>query len=287
MVHFNLRAKRRVNPLRCIETHKQTRYLPNMQSHSLNRRNFLKQSVALAAPALLAATAPPLAAAAGASARTLKVTCIGGHPDDPESGCAGTLARYSELGHAVTVIYLTRGERGIRDKSLDEAAKVRSAECENACKIMGAKPVFFGQIDGATEFTKAHVDAMTKLLTSQAPDVLFAHWPIDTHMDHQVAGLLAIRACMALRARPSLYFFEVNSGSQSQGFSPNTYVDISPVVEKKKSALFAHISQDGQGIWRQHHEIIANWRGREAGVQAAEAFVHLNRNNQLSRLPGL
>jgi LmbE family N-acetylglucosaminyl deacetylase len=92
---------------------------------------------------------------------------------------------------------------------------------------------------------------------------------------------------MTARKRPSLYFFEVNSGSQSQGFVPNTYVDISGVVEKKKSALFAHVSQDGQGIWRQHHEIIANWRGREAGVFAAEAFVHLNRDNQTVKLPGI
>ena len=106
-------------------------------------------------------------------------------------------------------------------------------------------------------------------------------------MDHQVASLLAIRAWMALSPKPQLYFFEVNSGSQSQGFLPNTYVDISAVVEKKKSTLFAHVSQDGQGIWRQHHEVIANWRGREAGVGAAEAFVHLSRDSKTSKLPGV
>lgn len=236
---------------------------------------------------LLAANAPPLAGAAEAPARTLKVVCVGGHPDDPESGCAGTLFRYSQLGHSATVIYLTRGERGIRDKSLDEAAKIRTAESQDACKIMGTRALFFGQIDGATEATKTHVDAMTKMLSEEKPDVIFTHWPIDTHMDHQVASFLTIRAWMALRERPHLYFFEVNSGSQSQGFVPNTYVDISTVVDKKKSALFAHVSQDGQGIWRDHHEIIANWRGREAGVRAAEAFVHVNRDTQNSNLPGI
>ena len=258
-----------------------------MQAHPVTRRNFLKQSATLTTPALLAAAASPLIGAEPKSSSKLKVVCIGGHPDDPESGCAGTLARYSELGHAASVIYLTRGERGIRDKSLDEAARIRSAECEAACKIVGAKLLFFGQIDGATELTAAHVNSMTKLLASENPDVVFAHWPIDTHMDHQVASLLTIRACMNLRQRAQLYFFEVNTGSQSEGFLPNTYVDISPVVEKKKSALFAHVSQDGQGIWRQHHEIIAKWRGREAGVAAAEAFVHLDRTNQNSKLPGL
>jgi len=258
-----------------------------MQTDPLTRRSFLKTSVAVAGPVMLAANAPPLTAAEAGPVRTLNVTCVGGHPDDPESGCAGTLARYAKLGHSVTVVYLTRGERGIRDKSLEEAAKIRSAECGTACKIMGAKPVFFGQIDGDTEITRAHVDTMTKLLAAGNPDVVFTHWPIDTHMDHQVSSFLVIRACMALRPRPQLYFFEVNSGSQTQGFLPDTYVDISSVLEKKKSALFAHVSQDGQGIWRQHHEIIANWRGREAGVPAAEAFVHLNRGSQTSKLPGI
>ena len=257
-----------------------------MQTNALTRRRFIKDSVVVAAPLLAAANAQPLSAADAASKRLLKIVCVGGHPDDPESGCAGTLKRYVQLGHSVTVIYLTRGERGIREKSLDESAKIRSAESESACKIIGARPLFFGQIDGATEITRAHVEAMIKLLATEDPDVVFAHWPIDTHMDHQVASMLTIRACMGLPKHPALYFFEVNSGSQSQGFLPNTYVDITSVLEHKKNALFAHTSQNGRGIWKEHHELIANWRGREAGVTAAEAFVHLNRGTQISALPG-
>jgi LmbE family N-acetylglucosaminyl deacetylase len=257
-----------------------------MPKKTVSRRGFLKESAIVAAPLLAAIHAPPLVAAADEARRQLKVVCVGGHPDDPESGCAGTLSRYAELGHVVTVLYLTRGERGIRDKGLDEAGRIRSAECEKACQLMGARPRFFGQVDGATEITRAHVDAMTKVLGEEKPDVIFAHWPVDTHMDHQVASMLTIRAWMALSEKPHLYFFEVNSGSQSQGFLPNTYVDVTPVLEKKKAALFAHVSQDGKGIWREHHEIIAQWRGREAGVAAAEGFVHLDRNSTNSKLPG-
>ena len=242
------------------------------------RRGFVKHS--------LAAAAAPLALPLESSGRAapLSVVCVGGHPDDPESGCSGALARYAAGGHRVTILYLTRGERGIDGKSLDEAARIRTAESESACRILGATPAFFGQIDGATEVSRAHVDAMGERLATYKPDVLFAHWPIDTHMDHQVAGLLTIRAWMRLRT-PLLFFFEVNSGSQTEGFLPNTYVDISPVLEQKKRALFAHVSQDGQGIWREHHEIMAQWRGREAGVAAAEAYVHLDRVGPLSKLP--
>jgi len=249
-----------------------------MNDAGVSRRDFLQ---------LAAVSALPLGAATPARAPArVNVVCVGGHPDDPESGCGGTLARYAALGHAVTIVYLTRGERGIDGKSLDEAARIRTAESQAACRILGAQPLFFGQIDGATEITHAHVDAMTRLLTAQQPHILFTHWPVDTHMDHQVASILTIRAWMNLRT-PSLYFFEVNSGSQTEGFFPNTYIDIGPVLEQKKSALFAHVSQDGQGIWREHHEIMAQWRGREAGVTAAEAFIHLNRDTPSSVLPGL
>jgi LmbE family N-acetylglucosaminyl deacetylase len=258
-------------------------------SLDLSRRKFLQSSVAGGVSSLLLA-GPIFAAERGASAlppTKLRIVCVGGHPDDPESGCAGTLARYSDLGHSVTVIYLTRGERGITGKSLEETAAIRSAEANEACQRMGAKAVFAGQIDGATEVNKARVDELLKLIAAETPDVLFTHWPIDTHLDHQAASMLTFRAYLALAKKPHLAFFEVNTGSQSQGFFPNSYVDISGVVERKKSALFAHQSQNGEGIWKQHHEVVANFRGREAGFKAAEAFVHLNRAAASDRLPGL
>src|SRR3954468_23787080 len=118
----------------------------------MKRRAFLKAaSLAVASAALLAPVGPAQGQQRSLVTHSpLKIVCVGGHPDDPESGCAGTLARYSEAGQQATVIYLTRGERGIRGKSLEEAAKIRGAEAEDACKIMGTKAMFFGQVDGAT-----------------------------------------------------------------------------------------------------------------------------------------
>jgi len=186
---------------------------------------------------------------------------------------------------ALARVYLTRGEGGVAGKTAQEAADIRSAEAQKACQILKARPIFAGQIDGATEMTRAQVDAMTRLLSAERPDILLTHWPVDTHMDHQVASMLTIRAWMSLGSG-SLYFFEVDTGSQTEGFLANTYIDVTAVLDKKKAALFAHVSQDGQGIWREHHEVMAQWRGREIGVPAAEAFVHLHRD-QSHFLPGL
>jgi LmbE family N-acetylglucosaminyl deacetylase len=253
----------------------------------LSRREALGLSAKLAALAAAARSLPGNVQGAEGTGRKLRILCIGGHPDDPESGCAGTLSRYAQEGHSVTVLYLTRGERGIAGKTLEEAAAIRTRECEAACRIMGATPKFFGQIDGATEVTKTHVEAMAKVLREENADVIFTHWPVDTHMDHQVASFLAIRAWMAAREKAHLYFFEVDTGAQTEGFRPDTWVDVTAVLEKKRGALFAHASQNPEGIWRDYHEVITKWRGREAGVTAAEAFAHVSRGAGNSQLPGL
>jgi LmbE family N-acetylglucosaminyl deacetylase len=254
-----------------------------------SRRGFLAGAALL--PSLAAAQGSPAAAAEPgrqpAPARPLQVVCVGAHPDDPESGCGGTLARYTALGHRVTVIYLTRGEAGIPGKTHAEAAAIRTAEAEAACKVLGARPVFAGQIDGATEVNRERAQALARLLAAEEPDVVFTHWPLDTHPDHQAASLLTLRAYLASRKRFPLYFFEVNSGSQTLGFVPAAYVDITPTREKKKAALFAHRSQDGEGIYRRHHEVMEAFRGRELGVAAAEAFARLARDSRGGRLPGL
>jgi LmbE family N-acetylglucosaminyl deacetylase len=242
----------------------------------LSRRQF----VAFTIPALAVGQAPP-------QNRGLKIVCVGGHPDDPESGCGGTLARYAELGHSVTVIYLTRGEAGIPGKSHDEAAAIRSAECVASCKILGAKPVFAGQIDGATVVDAKSAESFGRILSAERPNVVFTQWPIDTHLDHQAASTLTLRAWLAAGRGFGLYYYEVNLGSQTMGFHPTDYVDITAVREKKKAALFAHRSQHGEEIYRGHHEVMENFRGREAGTTAAEAFMHLARGDGASPLPGL
>lgn len=258
-----------------------------MPDSDVSRRGFVKQSLATVAPAMIGASALTISDGSAAPARArLNIVCVGAHPDDPESGCGGTLARYSAAGHSVKIVYLTRGERGIDGKSLDDAARIRTLEAEAACVVLGATPLFYGQIDGATEITHAHVASMTKLVATEKPDVVFTHWPVDTHMDHQVASILAMRACIGQRAT-SVYFFEVNAGSQTSAFKPDTYVDISTVLEKKKAALLAHASQDGAGIWRMHHEPMSQWRGREMGSLAAEGFVRWRRGQASDFLPGV
>ena len=130
----------------------------------------------------------------GGSESKKKIVCVGGHPDDPESGCGGTLAKLRKAGHDVTIIYLTTGEAGIPGKSHDEAAAIRKQEAINACKILDAKPVFAGQIDGDSVVNNDWVTRIHQLIMDEKPDIVFTHWPVDSHKDHQSASLLTIQS---------------------------------------------------------------------------------------------
>jgi LmbE family N-acetylglucosaminyl deacetylase len=205
-----------------------------------------------------------------------KIVCIGGHPDDPESGCGGTLAKFSNAGNDVTIIYLTTGEAGIDGKTHDEAAAIRKQEAINACKILNAKPLFAGQIDGDTIVNNDWVKTMYQLINTQQPDIVFTHWPVDSHKDHQVASMLTMRSWMHTDKPWPLYFFEVCAGQQTMSFHPTDYIDIGDVQEQKRKAVYCHTSQDPASIYDCGHSSMEDFRGRELGVKAAEAFVRLN-----------
>jgi LmbE family N-acetylglucosaminyl deacetylase len=204
------------------------------------------------------------------------IVCVGGHPDDPESGCGGTLSLYAKAGNKVSIVYLTRGESGIPGKSPEETALIRSHEAEEACAILGAQPHFFGQVNGAVFFNKAEITRMHELLTELKPDILFTHWPVDSHPDHQVASLLSYQSWLAMEKSFQIYYFEVNSGSQTMQFAPTDYIDITDVATQKKNALYQHKSQHPDDIYFKHHFVMQQFRGREIGVKEAEAFVRLD-----------
>lgn len=239
------------------------------------RRNVLKMS-GLAALGL--AVSPIKAAENRVAAWKLKVVVVGAHPDDPETGCGGTMTLLAEQGHEVVSAYLTHGEAGIAGKTYNEAADIRTSEALNACKIMNVKAAFLTQIDGSTEITTARYNEMYDFLDTENPDIVFTHWPIDTHRDHRICSTLVYDAWLRLGKRFSLYYFEVMSGEQSQNFYPTNYVDIGASLDKKHEASFAHKSQDIEEMYEPSHGRMEVFRGMEAGCKYAEAFIHQVQN---------
>lgn len=221
--------------------------------------------------ALLAAPAGSAQPAAGPA---LKVLVVGGHPGDPEAGCGGTMARYAQGGHDVTALYLTRGEAGVSGKNATDAAAIRSAEAQAACNILKARPLFAGQIDGATEVNAARYAQLARIVSDLGPDVVFTQWPIDNHPDHRACAVLTQGAWQSCGRKFALYYYEVDLGSDTQCFGPRCYVDVTATEPLKRDACMAHRSQNPAGFYEKDHVPMMRFRGMECGRKMAEAFVH-------------
>ncbi len=250
---------------------------------NLSRRSLLKKSGLLAAGMTAASLPGTVAGAKGKSAgKRLKLLVAGAHPDDPETGCGGTMAVFAQNGHEVISLYLTRGEAGIPGKSHAEAADIRSHEAIKACEILKAKPVFAGQIDGATVLDSKQYDAMLHIIEAEDPDIVLTHWPVDTHRDHRICSLLVYDAWLRLDKRFALYYFEVMTGAQTQNFNPTDYVNITDVIDIKHKACFQHVSQHIEEEYDTDllHGKMEIFRGMEGGFKYAEAFIkHVQSEN--------
>lgn len=246
------------------------------------RRDWLRQSSGILGLAGCA-TADPQAA----PARKLKVVVTGGHVDDPQAGCGGIMAMYAAQGHDVVALSLTRGDSESIARALKmpekELAARRSAEAVKSCEILKSRIVFLDQVNGHTEVHPAAYEKFAQALQAERPDVVFTHWPIDTHRDHRSASLLTYDAWVRGGRKFALYYYEVESGTQSQGFAPNCHVDVSAVEGQKREACFAN-TVTIQGWWPMH-EAMLRFRGMEAGCKAAEAFFRLPQNPPFE-LPG-
>jgi len=220
--------------------------------------------------------------AAESNARTkMKIIVTGGHPGDPEYGCGGTIARYTDAGHDVVLLYLNKGEW--TDKPGYDSAKVRTAEATKACELLKARPVFAGQIDGKAIVDQAHYEAFHKLLAAEQPNVVFTHWPIDNHADHRAISMLVYEAWLRMKHSFALYYYEVSNGEDTVQFAPTLYVDITVTESKKRAACLAHASQSPDKFYALQQQV-TRMRGIESGFQEAEGFIRHVQSPQ-SQLP--
>jgi LmbE family N-acetylglucosaminyl deacetylase len=234
------------------------------------KAKYYNRAVILSRRGLLASFAASSLVRANAQSSALRIVVTGGHPGDPECGCAGTIARWTDLGHRVTLLYLNRGEGFCGGESLSRCATIRTAEAEKACAILKARAVFAGQIDGGAIVDTAHYEAFAGILRAETPDAVFTQWPVDSHRDHRAVSSLTLDAWLQSGRKFALYYYEV--AEDTSMFKPTEYVDISSVESRRRAACYAHVSQQ-PGKWYPKQVEITRAHGVESGFPQAEGFL--------------
>ena len=213
---------------------------------------------------------------------------IAAHPDDPEFGCAATLAKWAAEGHEIIYLLLTSGDKGSREAGTfpGQVAAVREVEQRAAAAELGVKQVIFcHHPDGLLEYSLTLRRELAGYLREYNPDTVVTIDPwrkYQLHPDHRVAGLSTLDAIYA--AREWHIFPEQLIGDRTPcrvkdvflfwTDSPDYYEDVTSTIERRIEALKRHTSQVGERLDQLPDRIRegAQNTGKDAGFEYAEAF---------------
>lgn len=220
----------------------------------------------------------------------MNVLIVAAHPDDEVLGCGGTMAWHAARGDEVAVLILAEGatsRAGTSPKEGKRAVSALAQAARRASESLGAKRVeLLGFPDNRMDTVSRLeiVQAVERHVESWRPEIVYTHHSGDLNVDHQIAHESVATAC---RPSPGQYVkrilcFEVPSSTEwrlpgsSAAFQPNWFVDITPHLDSKLSALREYETE--MRPWPHARSIeaithLARWRGPSAGLEAAEAFM--------------
>lgn len=190
------------------------------------------------------------------------VLVVGCHPDDAELGCGGTIVKHIQRGDSVSVLILTRGEKGNHDPTL--------GECKRALKTLGVKRVIFGNFpDGYVASNQEVVNFIENVMKELNIDRVYTHDMNDRHQDHRNCGLAVSAAARKLKE-----VFLFHGPSTNVKFEPHYFIEISDKhLKKKLKALNCYRSQVKKGIVDLNFiKSAAVFYGIHSGTKYAEAF---------------
>ena len=204
---------------------------------------------------------------------------VGAHSADFVWRAAGTIALVSAQGGTATVVALSYGERGESGElwkepgqTVENVKRTRHEEAVAAAAAVGATFRCLDLGDYPLSISDVAVGQLVALLQELQPHVVLTHTPVDPfNPDHPVAcqavqraRLLASGAGVASAFKriipPDLYCFEPHQPELSE-FIPNTFVDITPVMDRKVKAMQA---MNAQSYLQGYYTELASRRGNHA-----------------------
>lgn len=211
----------------------------------------------------------------------MNIMVIAPHPDDAELGMGGSIVRFIQQGHAVTIVDATDGEPTPHG---DPATRAReTAEANHA--LGNPARLNLGMPNRWLESTIENRIKLAEAIRTHRPEVMFAPFQFDSHPDHLALHLLAQQARFTAKytrtdmagephwPRRLIYYFCTHLMISIQ---PTFVIDISNQIDAKMQAVSAYQSQfyrgENAGKVPEMVRNMCRYFGQRVGAQYAEPF---------------
>ncbi|MCI4666773.1 MAG: PIG-L family deacetylase [Bacteroidia bacterium] len=204
----------------------------------------------------------------------MKVLILLAHADDESLGAGGSIPYLLSQGHDVQLLIASDGIIKMRKVQDDNRSSL-----DKACAILGIKNYktldFPDQAFESIPQAQIVNAAMEEL--DELPDLIITHSSMDLNQDHRIIHQVA-KIIGRPRKKPiNILGCETPASANWNGkaFPAQLYVDIEAYLEQKLTAfaIYTHENRTFPDPFSlEGLEIMAKFRGMEAGVKAAEAF---------------
>lgn len=227
-----------------------------------------------------------------------RLLVVSAHAADFVWRAAGAIATVTKAGGTAKVVALSYGERGESgelwkepDQTEDKVKAIRRAEGEEAATILGASFEGMDLGDYPLELDRTAMEHLSNEIREFAPTIMLTHAKEDpfnpdhgvayaaTEKARQLAAGAGVASAFNTIRPPALLLFEPHQ-PELCGFYPNTFLDITPVIELKQEAMKVMRSQ---GYLRDYYAQRATQRANHARrisgdkeIKFAEAFQRIS-----------
>jgi LmbE family N-acetylglucosaminyl deacetylase len=222
--------------------------------------------------------------------RPHRLMVIAAHPDDPEFGCAGTVAKWAAQGTEVLYCLVTSGSAGTRDPAITpgELATLREQEQRAAARELGVIDVIFLRHHDGLVVNDLHLRReLAMVIRQHQPEMVMTIDPwrhYQLHPDHRAVGLAALDAIITARERlifpeqlvDGIEPWRVKEALLFWTDTPDCWIDIGDTIERRIAALRKHQSQVGhRDDLEERIRAFTRQMGEKQGMAYAEAFKRL------------
>lgn len=227
---------------------------------------------------------PPSGGAVAEASGAANIMAIAAHPGDAFFAMGAAVALHVRLGGQGVFLSLSLGEKGSTRIAPAQYGLLQREVAERAAHALGARAEFLVYPDGEIPVSDEAKFAVCDLIREYQPSIIVTHWCGSWHKDHEACYRIVTDAVFyaglpALARKQPPYnvrkLFFADNWEDAKGFTPDTYLDVSPVFDRWLEACAAFPMWRGENGFRynDYYGSLAVERGCLSGYKYAVALM--------------